>query len=424
MKWWEVPAQTALVWRTAAKDCNADEFDQFVAVARELGLNPLRKQIYAFVFNKDEPTKRNMALVIGIDGFRSVAARSGNYQPDTAAVEFVYDERAKNPLVNPLGIVSCTAGVFHRPTPNDPFKRIVATVYWDEFAPIVESADPDAYTWVGTGELHPAGHKKAGQEKMRKQLRPGASAEVTRRLDPRKEQWTKMGRHKIALCAEAQVLRRGWPEDFSRIYAEEEVDKAASILDGVDYQTLTASEMVEQGEAADRLERLGGPALFAVTDQSGTLERIAMGKFADRMLEVTAGMAPGAVAAFVVANKAAFNEFWAHNKNDALALKKELETRSEGGTVRAAPSTAPAKAAPPQHGEPDTGGAAPSSVVDEIEALNLRDELLKEIPQLKTMMDFTLWASDASPYLDKLPQALRKEVETEFSRCQSQVAGK
>jgi hypothetical protein len=166
--------------------------------------------------------------------------------------------KCKEPLTNPHGIVSCTVGVYHRPTKADPFERIVATVFWDEFAPIIRCADPDAYEWVGTGEVYPSGHKNAGREKQRKRLRPGAEAGVTERLDPKKEQWIKSGRHKISLCAEMQALRRGWPEDMSRLYVEEETDKAASVIDA-DFTELTPSEMVDKADASARLERIGGP---------------------------------------------------------------------------------------------------------------------------------------------------------------------
>jgi hypothetical protein len=44
-------------------------------VARRVGLDPFRRQIYAVVYNKDKPKKRKMSIITGIDGFRAVAAR-------------------------------------------------------------------------------------------------------------------------------------------------------------------------------------------------------------------------------------------------------------------------------------------------------------------------------------------------------------
>ena len=72
----------ALVRRTVAADTNDDEFNVFINYCRTLGLNPLRRQIYALVYNKADPKKRKMSIIVAIDGFRSVAARSGNYRPD------------------------------------------------------------------------------------------------------------------------------------------------------------------------------------------------------------------------------------------------------------------------------------------------------------------------------------------------------
>ena len=326
--WWDDNKMVALVKRTYARDCNADEFNVFVRLCSELRLSPIRRQVYAFVFNKDNEALRQLTLVVGIDGARSIAARTCNYQPDEEPPLWETSEEAKNPLTNPHCIVSCTVGVFHRPTPKDPFRRIVGKVFWDEFAPIVKAADADAYEWVGTGEYYPDNAPKfAGREKQRKQLRPGASAAVTERLDPKKQQWTKQGRNMIAKCAEMAALRKGWPEDMATLYVEEETDRHASTIDA-DYTELTASEMADQADADSRLERIGGPALLAVFDDAGTLERVPYGKFADRVLAHTGKLAPEAVALFADRNRVALQEFWAHNKTDALALKQVLEKRS------------------------------------------------------------------------------------------------
>jgi hypothetical protein len=172
--WHQDNNMLALVKRTTCKDCTADEFSEFITVCRDLNLSPIRRQIYCFIFSKDEPSKRNMTLVTAIDGGRSIAARTGNYRPDDQEPQWIFKDELKNPLTNPHGIEKCTVGIFHRPTRNDPFERIVHTVFWDEFAPIVSKGDPDAYEWVPTGRVHPEGHKRAGQSVDRKQLKPGA----------------------------------------------------------------------------------------------------------------------------------------------------------------------------------------------------------------------------------------------------------
>jgi len=324
VNWSHDAKMVSLVRRTAAKDCNPDEFDLFVSVARELNLNPLRKQIYAFVFDKADPERRNMSLVIGIDGGRAIAARTGNYRPDDREPDWVFKDELKCPLTNPNGIEKCTVGVWHRPTRSDPFERIVHTVYWEEFAPLVTKGDDSDYEWVDTGEFWP----DSNRPKKKKQLKEGRSAAL--RLDPGKKQWIRSGRNQIAKCAEMGALRKGWPEDLSRVVVEEETHRAEAILDG-DYSELTPSELVAKGEADARLEKIGGPSVLALF--AGSLESVPVGKFADRVLEHTATMEPAKVADWMDGNRPALNEFWAHNKTDCLELKKTLEARAAGGVA-------------------------------------------------------------------------------------------
>ena len=56
------PRQIALIKDTIAKDCNNDEFNLFVEVARGKGLDPFLGQIIPMVFSKDNPKKRKMTL--------------------------------------------------------------------------------------------------------------------------------------------------------------------------------------------------------------------------------------------------------------------------------------------------------------------------------------------------------------------------
>lgn len=104
--------EMALIRNTVAKDCNESEFDMFLHICRTVGLDPLRRQIYAFVFHKDKPDKRQLTPVVAIDGLRAIAERTGNYRPDDEPPRFEYDETVKDPNTNPLGIVSCTVKVF------------------------------------------------------------------------------------------------------------------------------------------------------------------------------------------------------------------------------------------------------------------------------------------------------------------------
>ena len=51
------PSQLALIRATVAKDCNQDEFDLFIEMCKHQGLDPFRKQIYAFVFKNTKKTR-------------------------------------------------------------------------------------------------------------------------------------------------------------------------------------------------------------------------------------------------------------------------------------------------------------------------------------------------------------------------------
>jgi phage recombination protein Bet len=286
------PAQIQLIQRMNP-DCNSVEFDQFMHVAAQMGLDPLRKQIYAFVFNKDKPDRRNMSIVVGIDGFRSVAKRSGEYRPDNRAPRFTYDPEQINEASNPLGIVSAEVSVYQ--FSHGSWHEVSAIAYWDEFAPIVEGGK-----WVD-GDNGRRTFKKDG----------------TQQLDPNKANWRKMPRVMLAKCAEAQAIRRAWPEDLSAIYADEELDRARTI-------DLTATEIAEKAKVEDRLALIGG-AESILFDMGDGLERIPLGKAADMILERFKTMQPHEVLQWRNTNKVTFNEFWARNKADALGVKQEIE---------------------------------------------------------------------------------------------------
>lgn len=429
--WHQEKSLLALVRRTTCKDCTDDEFSEFITVCRDLNLSPLRKQIYCFIFSKGDPDKRNMTLVTAIDGGRSIAARTGNYRPDDQKPEWVFKDELKDPLTNPHGIETCTVGIYHRPTRSDPFERIVHTVYWEEFVPLVTRGDADAYEWVDTGKFYGDNHKKAGQEIRRKQLKPGASANITTRIDPDKAQWIRAGRNQIAKCAEMGALRKGWPEDLSRVVVEEETHRAQVIDLGEDDFHRTPAEMAAMGDADARLARLGGPALFATFDETGTLVRVEIGKFADRMLAATKDLAPAEVAALVDRNRVALQEFWAHNKTDALELKKILEQRS-GVTGGAAPhgDTTRAKAASPQQGEQDKGAAAqrttvkhPSPKLQGLLAERHRDNLIRQIGTLDTTNDLLGWGVEGNAQIDRLPDLMAEQVRGEFNARSNTVKG-
>ncbi len=156
-----------------------DEFNWFMEIARSTRLNPLRRQIYCFLFHVNDAAKRQMVVVTGIDGYRAIAARSGNYRPGKAVTTF--DEALVDPDTNPLGISHSEVTVYMHS--HGEWHEITERADWSEYAPIVD-------LW---GEDETGRRRKTGK----------------RQLEPKKDGWRRMGRILLEKCAEARALRLG-----------------------------------------------------------------------------------------------------------------------------------------------------------------------------------------------------------------------
>lgn len=282
--------QLQIIKQSYARDTNDVEFNLFIEMCRSLNLNPIKGQISAQVYNKNKPDKRHMVVVTQIGGLRAIAARQGDYLPDDEPAAFTYSEAMKDPI-NPLGIESVTVKVYRLVRGEK--HKIAATVYWDEYAPIEEEWGEDE-----SGQRRPNGKKKL------------------------KSNWLKMPRIMLAKCAEAQALRKGWPEDLSNVYSEEEMEQA-NIIEG------TATEVLDQVAADNRMRKLGSPKHgYAIQwDIGEPLETVATGKLFDRV-EAFARHPDTTrfkLQHFRAVNAESFNRYWADAGNDALELKRMLD---------------------------------------------------------------------------------------------------
>lgn len=156
----------SLLKNTYAKDLNNSEFALFVTHAKSVGLDPLKRQIYA--------VKRGGQLTMqtGIDGLRSIAARSGVHA-GTDEIEFTYGENGK------LKGAKC----------------VVWKIVQGHRVPFVGKAE-----W---SEFYPG--------------------------DKMGHMWRKLPTIMLGKCAEAQALRKAFPEDMSDLYVEEEMHQAEEI---------------------------------------------------------------------------------------------------------------------------------------------------------------------------------------------------
>ncbi len=284
-------AQLALIHRTVAKDTNPDEFNLFMRVARLKGLDPFTKQISAIVFSKNNAQKRQMSIIVTIDGMRSIAARSKRYRPDEDEPTYTYDEALKGPL-NPLGIVKATVKIYVADHLGGAWRPVTGVAYWDEFAPVEAE-----WSEGEDGKRRPNGKEKLGG------------------------MWPRMGRVMIAKCAEAQALRKAFPEDLTGLYEGAELDRSAVI-------DLTATEVIERDAAENRLRMVGadGAILFQMSPTTA-LEPIKVGEVADRIIDALRGYDLAALDWFESVNRAPLLEFWARAKSDALGVKNAIAER-------------------------------------------------------------------------------------------------
>jgi phage recombination protein Bet len=183
---WDTPENRALILKTVAPGLNETEAALFFHVARERHLDPLQKQIYA-IKRRTWVAEQNggqggyeerMVLQVGVDGFRSIANRTGLYMPSD-----------KLPLVEGQGTPELRVTVWVR-------KYHEMSKQWMEFGAV-------AY------------YREFVQVKKDK---------TTSKMVP-VQMWERMPLSQTEKCAEVKALRRGWPEELGGVYAPEEVQR-------------------------------------------------------------------------------------------------------------------------------------------------------------------------------------------------------
>lgn len=286
------PRQLATIKRTVAADTNQDEFDLFIGYAASKGLDPFSKQIIAVVYSKDNPEKRKMTIIVTQDGQRVLASRCRDYRPAETEPEFAYKAELKSPT-NPLGIEKVTVTLFKQDSAGT-WHPIKGWAFWDEYAPAREEWAYDA------------------EERKRK-----PTGKMI--LDP-SGNWAKMPRVMLAKCATMVALRSGWPETFSGAYAEEEMDRVRSL-------DVSASEMVEQEQEQRRMKTIAmSDDEYPFVDHNGTLTFMPAGKYADYIIMSARNCTEAAeLEGLKTRNREGLQRFWAKHKDDALAVRQELE---------------------------------------------------------------------------------------------------
>ena len=278
-------AQLDIIKKTCAPDTNTDEFNLFIESARLYGLNPMKRQIMAMVFSKDNAKKRRMSLIVEIGGLRSIAGRSGKYRP--ASEPTVFENGADVTDINPLGLTRAIVKLYKQDDRGEWFP-VIGEAWWDEH--------------VNTKEIW-ENNRPTGKFKLA-------------------DTWKKMPRLMLAKCAEAQALRKGWPEDVGGLYEEAEGD----VYDG----DITATEALEEHAQEVRRAAVGKKdGEYAVQfEAGGQVEMISPGQMHRRCEEYYRTLESIMdVKDFEFRNKAALQRYWADDKDAALNLKEVSERR-------------------------------------------------------------------------------------------------
>lgn len=169
-------AELDIIKSVIAKGASDTELKMFVLMAGKLGLDPLSKQIHMVkrrVKQGDEWVDA-MTIVVGIDGYRLVAERTGRYCPGRAPT-YEYDAHGK-PVSATAYVLKLAGGAWH---------EVSAVAFWEEYAQVGRDGKPTAM-------------------------------------------WAKMPRLMLAKCAEALALRRAFPAELWGVYTDDEMAQASN----------------------------------------------------------------------------------------------------------------------------------------------------------------------------------------------------